>query len=89
MSTKIVTLAYPYTDVDGTDHDGDDTVELPTGEANELLAAGRARRAGEAAPKQPAKKRAARKRATKKAVAPAKGAADTTTTDPVDPPKEN
>lgn len=77
MSKSKVTLAYPYTDADGKNHNPDTTLSLPDGEAFELLASGRARAADDepkALAKAPAK--AARK-------APAKTAASTTP--PADP----
>ena len=40
-----VTLAYPYTDASGNDHDADSTPDLPDDEAVRLLNAGRARTA--------------------------------------------
>lgn len=40
-----LTLAYPYTDASGKDHDADSTPDLPDDEAARLLNAGRARTA--------------------------------------------
>lgn len=39
-----VTLAYPFTDDNGTTHDRDATIELPAEAAAELVRTGRARR---------------------------------------------
>lgn len=41
--TREVELAYPYTDKAGKEHKPDAKVNLPVGEANELLHFGRAR----------------------------------------------
>lgn len=83
MSTKNVTLAYPYTDAKGKEHDADETLALPAAEANELVAKGLARPDSEATPKS-TQKRAPRKRAAKKATAP-EPAVDN---DPADPATE-
>lgn len=40
-----VTLAYPYTDASGEQHDADSSPDLPESEAVRLLNAGRARTA--------------------------------------------
>lgn len=45
MSTRKITLAAPYTDRAGKEHKADQTVELPWGEASNLLHLGRAREA--------------------------------------------
>jgi hypothetical protein len=55
-----VTLAYPYTGPDGTEHRADSTVSLPREEAKNLLHAGRARY-----PETPVKKAATPTKATK------------------------
>lgn len=56
MSDTIeVTLAYPYTDADGVEHDADSTITLPKHVGKDLIHFGRAR-APKPAPQSPAKK---------------------------------